>query len=220
MNNKKSLNRKGFLKTLGIGLLALPVTGYGLKTDQVYQDKEPPPLPKDKDCGFTDPAEEGPFFVANTAEVVNINFTNLPGTPIKVQGIVYGGKHGNTPLANVKIEIWHADREGVYHPTGSGDITDYDASEIALRGHVYTNVKGEYAFHSIRPGIYGSRRRHIHYKITAPHHRPLTTQTYWQEEKNNQRDRVDRNTEECRYIHFRKNRQGVEVGTFDIYLKA
>ncbi|OJJ21485.1 hypothetical protein BKI52_13140 [marine bacterium AO1-C] len=217
MHQKKSLNRKGFLKVLGVGLLALPATGYGLKTTQT--DQEPPPLPKDNHCGFTDPATEGPFFVANTAEVVNINFTSLPGTPIKVQGTVYSGKRGNIPLANVKIEIWHADREGVYHPAGDGDIADYDSSEIALRGHVYTNAKGEYAFHSIRPGIYGSRRRHIHYKITAPKHRSLTTQTYWLEEKNNHRDRTDRNTEECRYINFKKNSRGIEVGTFDIYLK-
>ncbi|HAS39274.1 MAG TPA: hypothetical protein DCS93_02290 [Microscillaceae bacterium] len=217
MNQKKSLSRKGFLKTLGISLVAFPVVGCSVRNYQLSEDHA---SLQNNPCGLTDPAEEGPFFVANTAEVVNINYTNLPGIPIKVQGKVYGGKRGNTPLANVKIEIWHADREGVYRPTGSGDVTDYDSSEIALRGHVYTNAKGEYAFHSIRPGIYGSRRRHIHYKITAPQHRPLTTQTYWQAEKNNQRDSVDRNTEECRYIHFRKNQRGVEVGTFDIYLKA
>ena len=217
MREIKLLNRKRFLKTFGLGLLSLPVVGCGVKAYQLAEGKV---SAQDNHCGFTDSATEGPFFVSNTAESVNINFTNLPGVPIKVQGVVYGGKNGDTPVVNAKIEVWHADKEGVYHPTGDGDITDYNSSEIALRGHVFTNAKGEYAFHSIRPGIYGSRRRHIHYKITAPKHQQLTTQTYWVEEKNNHRDRTDQNTEECRYIQFRKNSQGIEVGTFDIYLKA
>jgi protocatechuate 3,4-dioxygenase beta subunit len=210
----EKINRKEFLKKAAMGLVSIPLIIQGCSTEAESQ--------MTNHCGLTDSATEGPFFVSNTPESVNINFTNLPGKPMKVKGTVYGGKDGETPLANAKIEVWHCDGEGVYYPEGSGDISRYKNSDIALRGHVFTNQKGEYAFHSIQPGLYTGRRRHIHYKITAKNHQELTTQSYWLSEKGDEReryDRTDRNTEACRYIDFKGDgKNGIE-GTFDIYLK-
>lgn len=222
---KESINRKNFLKKIGFGFLTIPLAKcFGRPPhERKFKGGDTPVQNQDDHCGLTDWATEGPFFVENTAESVNINFTNLPGSPIKIQGTVYGGKDGKTPLKDVKVEVWHSDDKGNYHPHGNGDIDDYEAKEIALRGHVFTNEKGEFAFHSIKPGLYYGRRRHIHYQITAPNHESLTTQTYWLAEKGDARDKADRtdkDTEDCRFIDFKNDGNGGEIGIFDVYLSA
>lgn len=129
-------------------------------------------------CGITAQVTEGPYFVSGTAALVdnNLNFTNLTGTPIAVSGHVYEGLDIAKPVANAKIELWHTDDAGSYHPNGSGDIAKYQASDIAMRGFITTNDKGEYHFTSIYPGAYSGRTRHIHVKITAPGKSTVTTQ--------------------------------------------
>ncbi|MDQ3418897.1 MAG: hypothetical protein M3541_08960, partial [Acidobacteriota bacterium] len=43
-----------------------------------------------------------------------------------------------------------------------------------------TPPSSEYAFDSVMPGHYPARvARHVHYFVTAPGHRPLTTQLYF-----------------------------------------
>ncbi len=216
MKNEK-IDRKEFIRKAGLGLLSFPLVIQCFSGSAEFQTAV------GKDCGFTDSATEGPFFVSNARETVNINFSDLPGKPIKVSGVVYGGEYGKTPISWVRIEVWHADKDGIYYPTGDGDISDYKASEIALRGHVFTNENGEYSFTSIEPGLYPGRRRHIHYKIIAKDHQELTTQSYWMSEKDGQlarNDWTDRNTELCRYVDFKNVGKEGAHGTFDIFLKT
>jgi protocatechuate 3,4-dioxygenase beta subunit len=83
-----------------------------------------------------------------------LNYTDLPGDPIKIVGHVYSGTDTSKPLAAAKIEIWQADSDGVYHPEGNGHIGKYAADEIALRGHVLTDGSGAFQFTTIYPGHY------------------------------------------------------------------
>ncbi len=216
MKNEK-IDRKEFIRKAGLGLLSIPLIVQGCASSAESQTAV------GKDCGFTDSATEGPFFVSNSRENVNINFTNLPGKPMNLSGVVYGGEDGKTRISGVKIEVWHADKDGIYYPTGDGNISDYKASEIALRGHVFTDEKGAYSFTSIEPGLYPGRRRHIHYKIIAKDHQELTTQSYWMSEKDDQtarNDWTDRNTESCRYVDFKNAGKEGAHGTFDVFLKT
>ena len=105
----KNISRKKFLSRLGFGLASIPLAIKGISAATINKDET--------DCGYTDAATEGPFFVRNTAKAVNINFTNLPGNPMKVSGNIYGDTEGNVTVPNAKIEIWHCDDEGIYHPT-------------------------------------------------------------------------------------------------------
>lgn len=221
MKNKK-FSRNKFLKKFGLGLISIPmiIKGSSAMTkkgeDYLTDNRE------DNTCDYTDSATEGPFFVKNTAETVNLNFTNLPGDSMRVYGTIYGDTNGKVPLANAKIEIWHCDNDGIYHPTGNGDISKYKNTQIALRGYVISDKNGKYSFRSIALGLYSGRRRHIHYKINVDGYKELTTQSYWLSEKGNQReriDRTDRNTEDCRYIDFKNNKTGVSQGEFNIYME-
>jgi protocatechuate 3,4-dioxygenase beta subunit len=174
-----------------------------------------------KDCGPTGRAAEGPFYVGNAPEIVDINPARATGTPLRITGTVYS-QDGVTPLANAKVEVWHADSAGSYHPQANGDIAKYRRSEINLRGTTHTDTQGRYAFDSIVPGHYGERRRHLHWKISAPGHRAVTTQSYWREERGTPRDKgdgTDRDPEACRWVEFRAL-QGVSAGVFDIVLKT
>jgi protocatechuate 3,4-dioxygenase beta subunit len=174
-----------------------------------------------KDCGPTSRATEGPFYVGNVPESVDINPGKAPGTPMRISGTVYS-EDGVTPLARAKVEIWHSDSAGAYHPEDNGDIAKYRRSQINLRGTTTTDAQGRYAFDSIVPGHYGGRRRHLHWKVTAGGHRGLTTQSYWLEERGTARDKADgtdRGAEACRWVEFR-SQQGASVGQFDVVLKT
>lgn len=220
---KKNLSRKSFLKgTLAAAALpaALIAGFFGRKKDELSSSSGNSIL-NNNDCGATDRATAGPFYISQATKAHNINYKNLPGTPLFISGTVYGGNDMKTPLANAQVEIWHADDSGSYHPEENGDIGQFKPEEICLRGIQVTDKNGKYSFKSIVPGLYGGRRRHLHWKIVADGHVSVITQSYWLNEKGTAReknDRTDRNTEECRYVDFKKNDKGVMEGVFNIYL--
>lgn len=158
-------------------------------------------------CGPTGSTTAGPFYVANSPATMEINLLRAPGTPLRVSGRVLGGRNGDTPLAGARIELWHADADGRYHPEDDGDIAAYRPEQINLRGQVVADTEGRFAFTSIVPGHYGNRRRHLHWRLVAPGHRALVTQTYWLDERGGAMERsdpVDRNAEDCRWVDFRR----------------
>lgn len=156
-------------------------------------------------CGPTGSATAGPFYVSNSPAAMDINLLRMPGMPMRVDGIVLGGRDGRSALAGARVELWHADSQGRYHPESSGDIARYRADQINLRGQVICDDGGRFTFTSIVPAHYGGRRRHLHWRIAADSHRPLVTQTYWKDELGTARERsdpVDRSPEACRWIEF------------------
>lgn len=208
--------RRRFLHAASVLLAAAP---FGLLRAQRKPECAAPGCAAD--CGPTAAATEGPFYVRNVAAVVNINLRGARGRPMRVGGVVLGGSDGNTPLAGVKVEIWHCDGEGRYHPDGNGDVARYRPEEINLRGSGLTDAQGRFVFDSIVPASYGSRRRHIHWRFEAPGHRALTTQSYWLDEKGSARERadfVDRDAEACRWLAFARDARGVEEGFFTVRL--
>lgn len=173
-------------------------------------------------CGVTGQTTAGPFYVADTPTLLDLNRLAMQGQPMRVSGTVTGGRDGAQPIAGALVEIWHCDADGRYHPEGSGRLTDYPGHAINLRGVTRTDANGGFAFVSIVPGHYGNRRRHIHWRVVAPSHRPLTTQSYWLDEKGTARERsdfVDRNIDACRWVRFDTDREGVATGRFDVVLE-
>jgi protocatechuate 3,4-dioxygenase beta subunit len=81
------------------------------------------------------------------------------------------------PVAGALVDLWQAN-----------DAGDYDNKGFRLRGHVFTDAEGRYAFRTIMPGLYPGRTRHYHVKVQAPNRPVLTTQFYFPDEKANRTD--------------------------------
>lgn len=204
------MKRKDFLKNISFGLIAIPSFLASCGNPKFMTNVE--------DCKLTDQDDLGPFFVKNTPQIVNLNTKNEKGIKMRVFGKVFKGEFEDQPLSNVKIEIWHCDDLGKYHPTGNGDISNYEVEEISLRGYVITKDDGSYTFDSILPGLYGSRARHIHYKLTSKHHSSLVTQSYFKGDKRIAHDVLAQNSGDCRIIEFKNDLENILQGEMNFHL--
>lgn len=92
------------------------------------------------------------------------------------------------PLAGATVDLWHANTKGTY------SFFDQSQSEYNLRRRIITDAQGRYRARSIVPsgygcdpqgptqecldqlGRHGQRPAHVHFFISAPGHRHLTTQ--------------------------------------------
>lgn len=110
-------------------------------------------------CTPTPHDSEGPFY--------------KPGAPDRVQtgrGLVVLGTVRSAgrcaPIPSARIERWQANPEGSYD----------DSHRATMRA----DGTGQYRFETDFPRGYFARPPHIHFKVLAPAHRPLTTQLYLQ----------------------------------------
>lgn len=140
--------------------------------------------------GGTPRTIEGPLYVAGAPEAEGFarmdDGQDTDGETMWLTGQVRD-VNGN-PVAGAKVEIWHANSKGGY------SFFDKTQSEYNLRRTIYTDAEGRYTARSIIPsgygvpegaptdqvlkalGRHGERPAHIHYFISAPGHKHLTTQ--------------------------------------------
>jgi catechol 1,2-dioxygenase len=139
--------------------------------------------------GGTPRTIEGPLYVAGAPEAqghARIDDGKDPGETLVMRGRVLA--EDGTPLAHALVEVWHANHLGNY--------SHFDKSQPAfnLRGSIRTDAEGRYSFRSVVPvgysvppggmteklldqlGRHGHRPAHIHFFVSAPGHRKLTTQ--------------------------------------------
>jgi len=108
-------------------------------------------------CRPTAPDSEGPFYTTNAPERSSI------GRGLVVTGVVRAvGSCAAIPRA--RIEWWQANALGQY--------------DDAHRATQTADSEGKFRFETNVPGIYPGRPPHLHVKVSAPGHRPLTTQLY------------------------------------------
>ncbi len=139
--------------------------------------------------GGTPRAIEGPLYVAGAplekAEARLDDGTD-PGEVLIMQGKVLGAS--GKPLAGAVVDVWHANSRGAY------SFFDRSQSAFNNRRRIETDRDGRYRFRSILPagygvppqgatdtlmacmGRHGLRPAHIHFFVSAPGHRHLTTQ--------------------------------------------
>lgn len=139
--------------------------------------------------GGTPRTIEGPLYVAGaplSKAYSRLDDGQDSGTVLFMQGQVLNtdGK----PLAGAIVDVWHANTGGTY------SYFDTSQSEFNLRRRIETDADGHYQFRSIVPsgygcppdgptqqlldklGRHGQRPAHVHFFISAPGHRHLTTQ--------------------------------------------
>ncbi|SOE94152.1 catechol 1,2-dioxygenase [Burkholderia sp. D7] len=139
--------------------------------------------------GGTPRTIEGPLYVAGAPESVGharLDDGTDPGETLVMRGRVIG--EDGTPVKDALVEVWHANHLGNY--------SYFDASQSAfnLRRTIRTDSAGNYSFTSVVPvgysvppagktqqlldqlGRHGHRPAHIHFFVSAPGYRKLTTQ--------------------------------------------
>jgi catechol 1,2-dioxygenase len=132
---------------------------------------------------------EGPLYVAGaplSKAEARLDDGLDAGEVLFVEGGVTGvdGK----PIPGAVVDVWHANSFGNY------SIFDSSQSKYNLRRRIECDAQGRYRFRSIMPsgygcppgshseslmkalGRHGQRPAHIHFMVTAPGHRQLTTQ--------------------------------------------
>ena len=87
-----------------------------------------------------------------------------PGTRLLVSGVIYGAD--GKPASGVKMYLYHTDAEGFYSRPVS------DPRRARLRGTVWSDAQGRYAFDTIKPGHYAGTSQppplHIHVHLEPP----------------------------------------------------
>lgn len=178
------LNRLGGRNEVG-----LLVPGLGLEHFlDVLQDA------KDAEAGLTGGTPrtiEGPLYVAGAplveGEARMDDGSELDqATVMFLEGVVTDT--AGAPVAGAVVDLWHANTKGNY------SYFDQSQSDYNLRRRIVTDAEGRYRARSIVPcgygcapdgptqeclnllGRHGQRPAHIHFFVSAPGHRHLTTQ--------------------------------------------
>jgi protocatechuate 3,4-dioxygenase beta subunit len=120
---------------------------------------------------------EGPYFTPNSPERVSLLEAGTGGQRLVVAGTVL--TTDCRPVQRALLDFWQAD-----------DAGEYDNQGYRLRGHQFSDAKGTWRLETIVPGLYTGRTRHIHVKVQAPDGPVLTTQLYFPDEPENDRDGI------------------------------
>ena len=134
-----------------------------------------PECQDDEDLDLTQSQTEGPYFTPDSPERTSLLEEGMAGRELLFTGYVYSA--ACTPVSKALLDFWHCDDAGIYDNDG-----------YRLRGHQFTDADGRFELTTIVPGIYPGRTRHIHLKVQAPGGPVLTTQVYFPDEPENDRD--------------------------------
>ena len=132
---------------------------------------------------------EGPLYVANAP--LSQNYARMDDGTEQAEIMWLQGKvtdSNGKPVAGAVVDIWHANTLGGY------SFFDQSQSQYNLRRRILTDAQGCYAVRSIVPcgygcppdgptqklltelGRHGNRPAHVHFFISAPGYKHLTTQ--------------------------------------------
>jgi catechol 1,2-dioxygenase len=136
----------------------------------------------------TEASIEGPYYREGAPFRADLVDPGVVGAPLLLSGSVLS-LDCKTPLRDAVVDVWQANGKGQYDNDGSQRLPE---GAMRLRGKGRTDARGAFAFRSVVPGHYlnGQRYRpaHIHVKVWAPGHVPLTTQLYFPNDPYNDGD--------------------------------
>ena len=161
----RTLDRRRFLTAgslLGIGSLLLPRTLFAQPSEEGGGG-----------CDATTDDILGPYYLPGSPNTTQVAQPDEPGTRLFISGTALGGDC-ITPVPGAMIEVWQANDAAVYDTSPA----------FKLRGTMYSDDNGLYAFETIVPGAYlnGSqyRPKHIHFRVNKPGFPELITQLYFE----------------------------------------
>ena len=189
---KSQLSRRDLL-TAGLGAIVLgacrePAGSYRIASSSQPHVPPPSPSPQLVGCQATETNIEGPYYRSGAPFRSRLIDASTAGVSLRLTGRVLS-LDCRSPLAGAVLDVWQADAAGHYDNDGSNDAP---ASVFRLRGRVTCDARGGFELRTIVPGRYlngpSYRPAHIHVKLAAAGHLPLTTQLYFPGDPSNDRD--------------------------------
>jgi protocatechuate 3,4-dioxygenase beta subunit len=153
------MKRKDFLKGLGLAGASTLLPAVNLSAT--------PTNPKaftgdpDDDCILIPSETAGPFPLDLTANPFYFRQDvreNRTGVRLNLKLKIIGVNNCD-PMANLRVNIWHCDKDGNYSGYGTEPGLTY------LRGYQITDANGEVNFITVFPGWYPGRICHIHFQV-------------------------------------------------------
>jgi protocatechuate 3,4-dioxygenase beta subunit len=93
-----------------------------------------------------------------------------------------------TPLANARVDVWHANALGLYsgyrNQRGVGGDPQSVQGQDYLRGIQFTDGDGRVAFQTVYPSWYYGRTPHVHFKILLDSSEALASQVFFPDNVN------------------------------------
>jgi protocatechuate 3,4-dioxygenase beta subunit len=169
-----SITRRQVVAGMGTAVLFRPVAGAA----------QPP-----ETCVLTADSGEGPFYFDPTLVRSNI-VDGHPGAPLAVD-IEVVSVDGCEVLENARVDVWHADGQGLYSGydrqpgVGRGISTDV-RGQTFLRGTQFTSADGHVHFDTIYPSWYGGRTPHVHFKVFLSEREVIAGQIFFPDEVNDE----------------------------------
>jgi len=161
------MKRGHFLKSLG-GLSLMPFL------PKVHAQAPP----GGSNCVLVPSETAGPFPLDLTANEFFFRQDireGLPGVQLR-QKIRIIGAENCLPMAGVRVNIWHCDRDGNYSGYGT------EAGLTYFRGYQFTDESGECEFITIVPGWYPGRVTHVHFQVYVSTQYSAISQWTWPHE--------------------------------------
>jgi catechol 1,2-dioxygenase len=206
------LSRRALLGALrhgAVGLAVLGASGLVLRSGVAATPAAGPELPPG--VAPTASQGEGPFHSAGAPFRAKLSPPLAQGTVLVVRGRVWG-EDTRRPLAGAVLDLWHADDEG-----------RYDGEGFANRARLQADETGAYEVETIHPGVYGAgpgqyRPSHIHYRISQPGYRTLTTQLFFAGDPHLKGDSFVASSLVIALERVQVGSAAYERGTFDVVL--
>ncbi len=152
-------SRRNFLKAagvVGLGTLATPVKALASEI----------PLRTTGSCVLIPSETAGPFPLDLTENATFYRSDvreDRTGVQLNLTMRIVG-LDNCAPMSNVRVNIWHCDKDGLYSGYSTGGNPGQSGLTY-LRGYQFTDVNGEVNFTTIFPGWYTGRICHIHFQV-------------------------------------------------------
>ena len=170
------MKRKDFLRSVGLAGVASVLPGTPGSSASTMTSGPLPP-----NCNLIPSETAGPFPLDLTEnqtffrQDVREDRTGI----LLTQRIKIIGAENCLPMPNVRVNIWHCDKDGLYSGYGA------ETGKTYLRGYQITDANGEVNFITIFPGWYNGRICHIHFQAyVSSVYAAISQLTYPIDEKN------------------------------------
>ncbi len=158
------MRRIEFLKSLGvIGLgTMLPLS----KSQEAIARAARSDIRSGGGCVLIPSETRGPYpldLSSNSSMFRRVINETKTGVPLNVTLSIVNTNDNCAPLSNVRVDVWHCDKDGAYSGFNQPGIDT--RGQTFCRGIQLSDANGQVQFKTIYPGWYAGRITHIHFEM-------------------------------------------------------